>query len=190
MAGGVENSGVWRSGQLRPVDYALKSEAARSASRHFEEKHGAVVRYLRSLCGSHADAEELMQEAFLRLYVEIRDHHEPPNVQAWIFRVAHNLAMDHFRQRGEAGMALSLEGIRMDIADRAETQEQTVMERERRQRVDQALAWLSPQQRQCLELRAEGLRYREISKVLGIRISSVRTFIVRALARIAGRPHV
>jgi len=80
--------------------------------------------------------------------------------------------------------------VAAEIVDAADSPEQEILERERRQRVRQALAWLSPQQRQCLELRAEGLRYREISDVLGIQISSVRTFIVRAVARIAGRTDV
>ena len=181
---------MWRGGEPRARACDLQSEAARTTSRHFEERHAAVLRYLLCVSGNRADAEELTQEAFLRLYVEIRDHHEPPNVQAWVFRVAHNLAIDHFRRQSDAGLAVSLGDMAAEIADAADSPEQEIVERERRQRVRHALAWLSPQQRQCLELRAEGLRYREISEVLGIHISSVRTFIVRAVARIAGRSNV
>jgi RNA polymerase sigma-70 factor (ECF subfamily) len=190
LAGGFESGDVWRGGEPRARACDLQSEAARTTSRHFEERHAAVLRYLLCVSGNRADAEELTQEAFLRLYVEIRDHHEPPNVQAWVFRVAHNLAIDHFRRQSDAGLAVSLGDMAAEIADAADSPEQEIVERERRQRVRHALAWLSPQQRQCLELRAEGLRYREISEVLGIHISSVRTFIVRAVARIAGRSNV
>ena len=190
MAGGFESGDVWRGGRPRTGELDHLSEAARTTTRHFEERHAAVLRYLRSISGNQADAEELTQEAFLRLYVEIRDRHEPPNVQAWVFRVAHNLAIDHFRRQSDAGLAISLGEMAAEIVDGAESPEQEIVERERRQRVRQALAWLSPQQRQCLELRAAGLRYREISEVLGIQISSVRTFIVRAVARIAGRTDV
>ena len=47
-------------------------------------------------------------------------------------------------------------------------------------------AWmtLSPQQRQCLHLRAEGLVYREIAETMHISISSVREFLGRAIARL------
>ena len=149
-----------------------------------------MLRYLHCIAGNQADAEELTQETFLRLYVEIRERCEPANAHAWIFRVAHNLAIDHIRRRGAASAAVNLDDVAEDLADGSDSAEQKIIERERRQRVQQALAWLSPQQRQCLELRAEGLRYREISDVLGIQISSVRTFIVRAVARIAGRTDV
>ena len=47
-------------------------------------------------------------------------------------------------------------------------------------------AWvtLSPQQRQCLHLRAEGLRYREIAETMQISISSVREFLGRAITKL------
>jgi RNA polymerase sigma factor (sigma-70 family) len=56
---------------------------------------------------------------------------------------------------------------------------------ERHRRLRAALSQLSPQQRHCLFLRAEGLGYREIGEVLGIGISTVATFLGRAIKRIA-----
>ena len=48
----------------------------------------------------------------------------------------------------------------------------------------QALDTLSPQQRQCLHLRAEGLRYREIAETIGVGISTVGEFLNRAVTRL------
>jgi len=53
-----------------------------------------------------------------------------------------------------------------------------------RERLRQAVAKLTPQQRECLRLRASGLRYREIAEVLGIGISSVGELVQRATARL------
>jgi RNA polymerase sigma-70 factor (ECF subfamily) len=43
---------------------------------------------------------------------------------------------------------------------------------------------LSPQQKVCIHLRAEGMRYREIAEVLGVSISTVEEFLARAIARL------
>jgi len=58
------------------------------------------------------------------------------------------------------------------------------MNRQRRSRVEQAIGSLSRQQRQCLFLRAEGLRYREIAEAIGISSSSVSEFLKRAVAKL------
>lgn len=52
-----------------------------------------------------------------------------------------------------------------------------------------AVEGLSKQQRQCLHLRAEGFRYREIGEVLGIRISTVNEFVKRAVSRLRKARH-
>jgi RNA polymerase sigma-70 factor (ECF subfamily) len=62
--------------------------------------------------------------------------------------------------------------------------EEAALEKERRQRLQRAIEGLSPQQRQCLYLRAEGLRYAEIAQSLGIAVSTVAEFVSRATARL------
>jgi RNA polymerase sigma-70 factor (ECF subfamily) len=55
---------------------------------------------------------------------------------------------------------------------------------ETRRRVQEAIADLSPQQQQVLQLRAAGLRYREIAETIGIGTSTVNEFMRRAVARL------
>jgi RNA polymerase sigma-70 factor (ECF subfamily) len=57
------------------------------------------------------------------------------------------------------------------------------------EQLNEAWKTLSPQQRQCLHLRAEGLRYREIAETLGITISSAREFLSRAILRLQRAVH-
>jgi RNA polymerase sigma-70 factor (ECF subfamily) len=59
-----------------------------------------------------------------------------------------------------------------------------LIEREKMQRVQVAVKELSPQQRQCLYLRAEGLRYQEIADTLGVKVSTVAEFLKRAVTRL------
>jgi RNA polymerase sigma-70 factor (ECF subfamily) len=60
-----------------------------------------------------------------------------------------------------------------------------LIDRQRNSRVAAAMETLSPQQRHCLYLRSEGLRYREIAEVIGISPSSVNEFLRRSIARLA-----
>jgi RNA polymerase sigma-70 factor (ECF subfamily) len=59
-----------------------------------------------------------------------------------------------------------------------------LIEREKLLRMHRAVETLSPQQRQCLHLRAEGLRYREIADSIGVSVSTVSEFLERALVRL------
>jgi RNA polymerase sigma-70 factor (ECF subfamily) len=70
------------------------------------------------------------------------------------------------------------------LADRASDPESGLLEREKLQRVHHAVQSLSPQQQQCLYLRAEGLRYREIADTLGVTVSTVAEFLKRAVVRL------
>jgi RNA polymerase sigma-70 factor (ECF subfamily) len=68
--------------------------------------------------------------------------------------------------------------------DPQSTPEMTVLERERRARFHRAIENLSEQQRRCLFLRLEGLRYPEIGAVLGISASAVGEFMRRAMVKL------
>jgi RNA polymerase sigma-70 factor, ECF subfamily len=104
------------------------------------------------------------------------------NLRGWIFRVAHNHGLTI---RNRESMALALEpDVERQIPDRGENPEQALLERERRLRFHQAVEALSHQQRNCLYLRAEGFRYREIAEILGLSDSSVSVFLQRAIRRL------
>ncbi len=65
----------------------------------FDLLQAPLCGYLTKLLGSLAEAEDLAQEAFLRLYWRLQTGESVPNARAWLFHVAHNLAID--RQRRE-----------------------------------------------------------------------------------------
>lgn len=78
-----------------------------------------------------------------------------------------------------------LDGER-DAAPSAET---LLLEGERRKQVSRGLFLLSDQERQALELRAEGLKYREIAELMGVQMSTVTTFLSRAVNKISRQIH-
>jgi len=77
-----------------------------------------------------------------------------------------------------------------DTASADVTPEQAVLAREKLQRLAEAVGSLAAQERECLMLRAEGLRYREIGEVLGIATSTVADTVERAIKKLAEKCNV
>jgi RNA polymerase sigma-70 factor (ECF subfamily) len=148
----------------------------------FEEARDDVFRYLLSLGLYPPQAQEATQEVFLRLYTTLKKGEEIENPRGWIFRVAHNLGLKiRARQSSHATFDPDLEST---LAGPAMNPEQNLLEREQALRFHRAVKRLSEQQRRCLLLRLEGLRYPEIGSVLGISSSAVGEFLRRAISRL------
>jgi RNA polymerase sigma-70 factor (ECF subfamily) len=149
-----------------------------------------IYRYLITLCDSPAEAEELTQEAFLHLYDDLLKGRQIESVPAWVFRVAHNLAMDRQRRRQLEGTIAGPENlVGRESTGWGSHIEENLLQKERHGILRSRMAKLTPQERQCLELRAEGLRYREIAEILGIGIPTVQTFLSRAVRKMSVKAH-
>ena len=163
------------------------SELEAKVSEFFVAFKLPVYRYLLGLLGNHDDAEEMTQEAFLSLFGTLQKGTRIDNVRAWIFRVAHNLAMNHQKRPRivEAVEEAEWWKLSQERSDPASDSEQRMLREEKRTRLLRAMKCLSPQERHCLDLRAEGLCFREIAEVLSIGISTVETFLDRGIRKIA-----
>jgi RNA polymerase sigma-70 factor (ECF subfamily) len=156
-------------------------------SRLFEEARDDVYRYLLTLGLHPPRAQEAAQEVFLRLYATLRKGEEIQNPRAWIFRVAHNLGLKiRARQNSEEPYDPEIGGrfATQGLGTQQETPESQLIDRERMTRFHNAVEGLSEQQRRCLFLRLEGLRYPEIGAALGISASAVGEFLRRAMVRL------
>ncbi len=148
----------------------------------FEESRHDVYRYLLTLGLQPPRAQEAVQEVFLRLYTTLRKGEEIRNPRGWIFRVAHNQGLRiRARQASEETFDPELGARLMSHAD---SPERELLERERMALFHRAVEGLSEQQRRCLFLRMEGMRYPEIGSALGISASAVGEFLRRAVSRL------
>ncbi len=166
---------------------ALRQERTLTAlqervSRLYEEAREDVYRYLLTLGLHPPQAQEAAQEVFLRLYAALKKGEEIHSPRGWIFRVAHNYGLKvRERQVLEEPFDPALESRLHASGDNAEHQ---MIEHERMRRFHHAVEGLSEQQKRCLFLRMEGLRYPEIGSTLGISPSAVGEFLRRAMARL------
>jgi RNA polymerase sigma-70 factor (ECF subfamily) len=148
----------------------------------FLESRDDVYRYLLGLGLHPPQAQEAAQEVFLRLYVTLKKGENIQNPRGWIFRVAHNHGLKiRAKQNTQAPFDAELE---LKLRSSELNPEQSLLEREQTTRFHQAIQGLSEQQRRCLFLRLEGLRYPEIGSALGISASAVGEFLRRAIARL------
>ena len=146
------------------------------------ESREDVYRYLLTLGLHPPQAQETAQEVFLRLYASLKKGEEILSPRGWIFRVAHNLGL-RIRARQDADIPYDPD-LEARFPARGEDPEGRLLRRESALRFHRAVEGLSEQQRRCLFLRMEGLRYLEIGTALGISASAVGEFLRRAVARL------
>ena len=177
---------------LEKLTGVLPAEQARvslqdEVAQLFEEMREGVFRYVLSLGLHPPQAQEATQEVFLRLYAALKRAEPIRNRRAWVVRVAHNLALKLREQQGsQAPFAAEIEAR---LASTDLNPEENLLERERMVRFHRGMENLSEQQRRCLTLRLEGLRYPEIASVLGISVSAVGEFLRRAIVRLRKAAH-
>jgi RNA polymerase sigma-70 factor (ECF subfamily) len=142
-----------------------------------------IYRYIIATVGNSGDAEDLTQEVFIRFARELQKGAEIRNLRAWLFHVAHNLTID-FGRRSPAPDSLdepARQALRDRMTDPNPSAEQHVVDQDWRNHV---LSRLTANERRCLEMRAEGLRYREIAEALEIRIPTVQSTLKRAIRKL------
>ena len=154
----------------------------------FTQFRGPLLRYVSALGLALHDGEEIVQEVFLALFQHLQRGKSRRNLRAWVFQVAHNLSVKRYlanrrdRQNLVEPGEVPAEHIFIDRAPNPEDQLASNQSQARLQSIFRAL----PQQdRRCLSLRAEGLTYREIGKVLDMSLGAVALSLGRSLARFA-----
>jgi len=163
------------------------SPLAEEVTTLFDETHHSLLRYLLSFGLTRQDGEEVLQEVFLALFQHLRQGKPRDNLRAWLFRVAHNLGLKRLiRIRRDAHASVDAKQLWEEVAaDSAPTPEALVRAAQLQQRLQAVFKALPEQDSQCLVLRAEGLRYREIAHVLDMSLGAVSNSITRSLARLA-----
>lgn len=162
------------------------SEIEREVMELFEQFRGPLLRYALSFDIPVIDAEEVIQEVFLSLFRHLQLRRSRKNLLGWIFRVAHNLALKQlYANQKSHAQTTSNRTVAEEQVDPALGPEHQLLAAQRRQRLLAVVQALPANDQQCLRLRAEGLRYREIATVLGMSLGAVSISLTRSLARLA-----
>jgi RNA polymerase sigma-70 factor, ECF subfamily len=149
--------------------------------RAYEVDRDAVYRYLVSLGTTLADAQDLTQEVFLRMYIAMKQGDEIQTPRAWLFTVASRLALNLRRNHARRASVTDDDRPLDSIATSSLGPELSLLRMDQFTRLRDAIQNLPPQQRVCLRLRAEGFRYRAIGEVMGVAVPTVAEHLRRAL---------
>lgn len=137
--------------------------------------------------GNRSDAEDLVQETFLRVVRSLGRYREHQRFEAWLFRLAYNLVIDHRRKHRPVPLSSfwrdddSAEVFFGDDNDPGKAAEA----KEDNDRLQQGLADLSDQQRQAILLRYfGGVSYEEIARIMGCPLGTALARVHRGVARL------
>jgi len=149
----------------------------------FDTYYVPIYRYAYHHLGNVQSAQDVTGEVFRRLLEAVRDGKGPcRHLQAWLYRVAHNLVVDEQRRLRHRNH-LPLNTARAVAAE--VDPEKEAEDRIAHQRVRTALSYLTPDQRQVIILRfLEGLSIREVSLITGKPPGAVKALQHRALNRL------
>lgn len=157
----------------------------------FQTFRSSIFQYLTAVFGRSqaAEAEDITQEVFLKLYSVLKEGQHIDYERAWLFKVAHNLAVNRLKSRQFVAPLddLTWDEICQRLPDPGLNPEQRTLKLEDFALLHDAMKRLSAQERQCLHLRAEGFRYREIAEILEIATPTVGEFLRRGIKKLSER---
>ena len=167
---------------LAPANPAGVRPATLEVAALYEAWAQRVRGYIGFRVRDAADAEDLVGEVFRRV-VSGPVPADPAVRPAWIFRVAHNVVVDHYRRRR---FVLPLGDAFADRADDAPSLPDRAIHNERMRATDEAMRRLPGRQRAAIYLRFyEDLPYDTVATVMGIPAVTARSLVFRGLKRLA-----
>jgi RNA polymerase sigma-70 factor (ECF subfamily) len=165
---------------------ALCIEKAKSGDsdgfRCLVEKHSrSVFRLAYRMTGNEEDAEDIVQETFLRAYKQLNRYESRSSFSTWLYRIAANCSVDLLRAR-KVRQPVELPET---LADSALPADRFVYSSQVQQRVSEAMNELTGQERTAFVLRHfEGQSIDEISTALGIGCNAAKHSIFRAVQKL------
>jgi len=134
------------------------------------------------MLGDSGRAEEIANEAFLKLHNTVLPPSVRTNVGGWLYRTAINLAIDDLRARNRHTPLAEEASRAISARQQPEDGLQVLLRTETQERVRLVLSKLKTEWSQILMLRASGYSYKEIAAHLDIPATSVGTLLIRAEA--------
>ena len=168
----------------------------RDAFRVLVERHSrSIFRVVYRMIGSHADAEEMVQETFLRAYKSLGSFELRSNFGTWLYRIAVNRALDFLSSRKTQMQSKESYTINdsPDPEDARQVQlpapnpgpDRMLLSAEINKKVAQAMGLLTPAERVAFTMRhMEGQSIEEISQVLRVKASAAKNCVFRAVQKL------
>jgi RNA polymerase sigma-70 factor, ECF subfamily len=168
----------------------------RDAFRVLVERHSrSIFRVVYRMTGNQQDAEELVQETFLRAYKSLERFELRANFSTWLYRIAVNRTLDFLNARKTQMQNKETyqitdnpdtdEGNQVQIAAAAPGPDRLLLSAEMKRRIAGALGLLTPAERVAFTMRhMEGRSIEEISQALNLKVSAAKNSVFRAVQKL------
>jgi len=176
-----------KPGALADGDLVLRALSGREAC--FEELvrryQRPIAAYVYRMVGNYDAALDLTQEVFIKVYNSLSRYRSEFKFSTWIYKIAHNAAIDHLRRHAVREQALvtgpESERREISIESRRLTPEQESERKERRSEIEAVVQLLPTAYRELIVLRhSQDLSYDEIAEVTGLPLGTVKNRLFRA----------
>jgi RNA polymerase sigma-70 factor (ECF subfamily) len=139
------------------------------------------ARYATRMLGNREDAEEALQDAFLRAYRSLARCDDPARFGSWLFRILANRCRTAGARRGRREKTFIRDEVALLDASEAHPEEQTAW----REEIERALQMLEADQREAFLLKhVEDLGYDEMAELTGVGVSALKMRVKRACERL------
>ncbi|MDC0295527.1 sigma-70 family RNA polymerase sigma factor [bacterium] len=167
------------------IDRASQGDHA-AFTRLVELNQDRLFASMIQVTGVPEEAEEVVQEAFIRAFLKLDTFQGNSQFFTWVYRIGFNVALSR-RRRNRAKVSLDQwrDAGGMEVVDESEPVDEPLLKRERTEMIRSALQMLSEDHRSILVLREmEEFSYEEIAQILQVSIGTVRSRISRARAQL------
>lgn len=171
------------------TDRDLVASAANGLDRGFEELVNRYQRpisaYVYRMVGDYDSALDLTQEIFIKIYGSLSRYRPEFKFSTWIYKIAHNAAIDHLRRNSGRERSLSAgsenDQFELPIESEGLSPEQQSEREERRVEIETVIRSLPMAYRELIILRhSQDLTYDEIVEVTGLPLGTVKNRLFRA----------
>lgn len=169
------------SDESQLIDDAMQGDRA-AFTRLVELNQDRLFASMRQITGSPEEAEEVVQEAFIRAFVKLDTFQRNSQFFTWLYRIAFNSALTRKRRkRARVSLDQYRESNGLEVSDDGDAVDEPMLRRERVQMVRAAIETLSEDHRSILVLREmQDHSYEDIAEILNISIGTVRSRLSRA----------
>lgn len=171
------------------ADSELVARAVTGREENFEELvrryQRPIAAYVYRMVGDYDAALDLTQEVFIKVYGSLARYRSEFKFSTWIYKIAHNAAIDHLRRSTTRDQSLTTEvdgaSFELPIKSQKPTPEQESERRERRAEIESVVSQLPHAYKELILLRhSHDLSYDEIAEVTGLPLGTVKNRLFRA----------
>lgn len=150
--------------------------------RRYQDK---VYWVARRMVGNHADADDIVQEAFVKAFLNLGDFRGDAGFYTWLYRIAVNLSLNALRKRHVVNYLRESEIAQKVFPPAAEDPHRDLEAKDLESRLDRAVSRLPDKQRAVFVMRYyEGMSYDEIASVLKTSVGGLKANYFHALRKV------